>query len=176
MQTINWNSGSSRMSFFYGEKNFFSKHWVKSALIRNFFWSVFFHIRTEYGEIRSQSECRKIRTRESSVFGHFLCSENVKNAETFSKIHTLGKYNRFSEFWYAVYWVFDQWIEMTSLLGKTEIFSDQKHRQIKHLTGQWTLLKLKGWRLHQLQRQLAVSIWAWTNIDCIDSISSYWSY
>ena len=85
MQTINWNSGSSRMSFFYGEKNFFSKHWVKSALIRNFFWSVFFHIRTEYGEIRSQSECRKIRTRESSVFGHFLCSENVKNAETFSK-------------------------------------------------------------------------------------------
>ena len=32
-----------------------SNHCVKSVQIRSFFWSVFCHIRTEYGEIRSIS-------------------------------------------------------------------------------------------------------------------------
>ena len=46
-------------------------HCVKSVQIRRFFWSVFSHIWSEYGEIRSiQSECGKIRTRKTSVFGH----------------------------------------------------------------------------------------------------------
>ena len=45
---------------------------VKSAQIRSFFWSVFSLIRTEYGKILCiQCECGKIRTRKSSVFGHF---------------------------------------------------------------------------------------------------------
>ena len=39
-----------------------SVHCVKSVQIRSFFWSVFSHIRTEYG---------KIRTGKNSVFGHF---------------------------------------------------------------------------------------------------------
>ena len=51
-------------------------HCVKSVQMRSFFWSVFSSIWTEYGEIRSiQSECGKIRTRKSSVLGHFSCSE-----------------------------------------------------------------------------------------------------
>ena len=45
---------------------------MKSVWIRSFFWSIFFHIRTEYREIRVylriQSECGKIRTRKNSVF------------------------------------------------------------------------------------------------------------
>ena len=39
---------------------------VKSVQIRNYFWSVFSSIRTEYGEIR---------TRNNSVFGHFSRSD-----------------------------------------------------------------------------------------------------
>ena len=49
-------------------------HCVKSVQIRNYFWSVFSYIRTEY---------RKIRTRNNSVFGHFSSSDN--NVENSSK-------------------------------------------------------------------------------------------
>ena len=42
-----------------------------------FFCSVFSRIWTEYGEIRIQSECGKIRTRKNSVFGHFSRSGSV---------------------------------------------------------------------------------------------------
>ena len=55
-------------------------HCMKSAQIRSSFWSVFSRIRTEYGEIRSpniQSECGKIWTRKSSVFGHFSRSLSI---------------------------------------------------------------------------------------------------
>ena len=45
---------------------------VKSVQIRNYFWSVFSSIRTEYGEIR---------TRNNSVFGHF--SRSVLLNESF---------------------------------------------------------------------------------------------
>ena len=49
---------------------------VKSVQIRSYFWSVFSRIRTEYEvSLRIQSECGKIRTRNNSVFGHFLRSE-----------------------------------------------------------------------------------------------------
>ena len=40
----------------------FRRHCVKSIQIRSFFWSVYFCIQSEY---------RKIRTRNNSVFGHF---------------------------------------------------------------------------------------------------------
>ena len=45
---------------------------VKIVQIRSFFWSVFSRILNEYYvSFRIQSECGKIRTRKSSVFGHF---------------------------------------------------------------------------------------------------------
>ena len=43
-------------------------HCVKSIQIRNFFWFVFSCI---WMNFRIQSECRKMRTRKNSVFGHF---------------------------------------------------------------------------------------------------------
>ena len=43
-----------------------TKHCVKNVQIRSYFWSVFSCI---------QTECRKIRTRNNSVFGHFSSSE-----------------------------------------------------------------------------------------------------
>ena len=47
-------------------------HCVKSVQKRSFFWSVFFHIRTEYEvSLRIHSECGKIRTKKNSAFGHF---------------------------------------------------------------------------------------------------------
>ena len=49
-------------------------HCVKSVHIRNYFWSVFSCIRTEYEDLvnlRIQSECRKIQTRNNSIFGYF---------------------------------------------------------------------------------------------------------
>ena len=57
-------------------------HCLKSAQIRSYFWSVFSCIRTEYGEILrilpTQSEYRKKRTRNKSVFGHFSRNPNTK--------------------------------------------------------------------------------------------------
>ena len=47
-------------------------HCVKSVQTRSFFWSVLSRIRTEHAVfLRTQSECRKIRTRKTSVFKHF---------------------------------------------------------------------------------------------------------
>ena len=64
-------------------------HCVKSVQIRSYFWSVSSRVRTEYGpeitpyldtlSLRIQSECRKIRTRNSSVFGYFWRSFPVEN-------------------------------------------------------------------------------------------------
>ena len=71
------------------------QHYVKSVQIRSFFWSVFSRIHTEYGEIlRIQSECGKIRTRKSSVFGHFSRSfvvekTNCRKRSCFSEIFLL---------------------------------------------------------------------------------------
>ena len=50
---------------------------MKSAQIRSYFWSVFSCIRTEYRDLHIQSEYRKIRTRNNSVFGHFSRSERL---------------------------------------------------------------------------------------------------
>ena len=61
-------------------EDFFKRHGVKSVQIRIYFWSVFSCIWTEYGEIWSlhiQSEYRKIRTRNNSIFGPFWRSEGV---------------------------------------------------------------------------------------------------
>ena len=61
-------------------------HCVKSVQIQSFFWSVFSHIRTEYGEIL-QSKCGKIQTRKNSIFGHFsrsncLTEEHSEHTQT----------------------------------------------------------------------------------------------
>ena len=55
-------------------------HCVKSVQIRSFFWSIFYRIRTEYGETLRISlySFGKIRTRKYSVFGHFSRSVIVK--------------------------------------------------------------------------------------------------
>ena len=53
------------------KENLFQLHCVKSVQIRSFFWSVFYCIWTEYGDLRSKSEYGKLRTRKDSVFGHF---------------------------------------------------------------------------------------------------------
>ena len=47
-------------------------HCVKSVQIRSYFCSVFSRV-----SLRIQSECEKIRTRNNSVFGHFLRSDYV---------------------------------------------------------------------------------------------------
>ena len=55
-----------------------NNHYVKSVQIQSYFWSVFSCIQTEYVDslrLRIQSEYRKIRTRNNSVFGHFSRSE-----------------------------------------------------------------------------------------------------
>ena len=60
-------------------------HCVKSVQIRSFFWSVFSRIWTEYEvSLRIQSECGKIRTRKSSVFGHFSRSGTLQHGLPYS--------------------------------------------------------------------------------------------
>ena len=57
-------------------------HCVKSVQIGSFFWFVFSHIRTEYGEIRSISpysvEMRENTDQKKTVFGHFSSSKRLK--------------------------------------------------------------------------------------------------
>ena len=56
---------------------------VKIVQIRSFLWSVFFLIRTEYGEILSippySVQMRENTDQKNSVFGHFPRSEYYKN-------------------------------------------------------------------------------------------------
>ena len=67
-------------------ENPFYLHCVKSVQLRSYFWSVFSCIRREYGDLRSkspgnlriQSEYRKIQTRNNSVIGHFSRSDAIK--------------------------------------------------------------------------------------------------
>ena len=58
-----------------------NRHCVKSIQIRSFFWSLFSHIWTEYGNCRVnlciQSKCGKIQTRKNSVLGQFSRSERT---------------------------------------------------------------------------------------------------
>ena len=58
---------------------------VKSVQIRSYFWSVFSCIWTEYGDLLVnlfiQSEYRKVRTRNNSVFGQFSCSDAFRVPE-----------------------------------------------------------------------------------------------
>ena len=57
----------------------FNYHCVKRVRVRSFFWSVFFRIQTNYGDIQSiQSECGKIRTRKTP------------NKDTFHKVYTFN--------------------------------------------------------------------------------------
>ena len=57
---------------------------IRSVQIRSYFWSVFscFGLNTEiyFVDLHIQSEYRKIRTRNNSVFGHFSRSGGSKNS------------------------------------------------------------------------------------------------
>ena len=68
----------SRLIFYVSglKEELSTKHCVRSVQIRSFFWSVFYHIRT------IQSEGGKIRTRKSSVFGHFSLSKSPQLLHT----------------------------------------------------------------------------------------------
>ena len=65
-----------RRHYYYATTLIVKYHCVKSVQIRSSFWSVFSHIRSEYGQLslRILSECGKIRTGKNSVFGHFSSS------------------------------------------------------------------------------------------------------
>ena len=70
------NSTASRVQSRYEETLQFLPliypHWVKIVQIQSYFWSIFSCIRTECRvNLRIQSECRKIWTRNNSIFGHF---------------------------------------------------------------------------------------------------------
>ena len=68
---------------FHIYRNIQNIHCEKSVPIRSFFWSVFSHIWTEYGDLRSKYphpvRIREIWTRKNSVFGNFSHS-NILNA------------------------------------------------------------------------------------------------
>ena len=71
----------SRMENLEDLKNYHQlcfKHFMKNVQIRSYFWSVFFCIWTEHGDLlrksRIQSVYKKIQTRNNSIFGHFLRS------------------------------------------------------------------------------------------------------
>ena len=63
-------------------------HCVKSIQIQSYFWFAFSCIRIEYRRyfvsLRIQSECKKIRTRNNSVFGHFSRSAYLINPFVFN--------------------------------------------------------------------------------------------
>ena len=67
----------------------YRSHCMKSVQIRSYFWSYFpiFGLNTERYEVSLciQSECRKIRTRKHSVFGHFSRSEICR--ELLKRLH-----------------------------------------------------------------------------------------
>ena len=61
-------------------------HCLKSVRIRSFFWSVFSHIRTECGVIRSISpysvQMQKIADQKNSEYGHFSRSNEQDSLRT----------------------------------------------------------------------------------------------
>ena len=73
----------AKFKIFYS--NFVLTHCVESAQIPSFFWSVFSHIWTEYGEIR---------TRKNSVFSPNAGKygpEKTPYLETFHAVTAIGK-------------------------------------------------------------------------------------
>ena len=51
---------------------FWTFHCVKRVQIQSFFWSVFSHIRTEYGDlVQSSSNTGEYGPEKNTVFGHF---------------------------------------------------------------------------------------------------------
>ena len=125
MRQQNWYGNSAKTIIFQ-----LPIHFVKSVQIRSIFWSVFFHIRTEYGEIRSlrvQSECGKIRTKKYSVFWHF------------SRSDIPGKHNIFVDFasrqfhdsaeWMLEQRIFDYLIE--KFWPEIDTFTSRLNKQIQ---------------------------------------------
>ena len=66
---------------------------MKSVQIRSYFWFMFSCIWSEYGDLRAslhiQSEYRKVRTRNNSVFGHFSRSDSCSHRRCSVKIGVL---------------------------------------------------------------------------------------
>ena len=86
IESLVLNETTFHSSLYNKKKTSSNIHCVKSVEIQSFFWSVFSHIRTEYGEIL-QSKCGKIRTRKNSIFGHFsrsncLTEEHSEHTQT----------------------------------------------------------------------------------------------
>ena len=99
---IKWNDSCLNQAAFFSIYKVlrYSNHCVKSVKIRRFFWSVFSHTRTEYGEIRSISP-HSIRIRENTqqkklrIWTHFtqwITFEIYFLMRFFSKMN----YNNFS--------------------------------------------------------------------------------
>ena len=66
------NSKEPHPKYFIGKLNFIkSKPGVKIVQIRSFFWSVFFHIRTEYCISPYSVQMRENTDQKNSVFGYF---------------------------------------------------------------------------------------------------------
>ena len=81
INNISW-SICSILRYHSGQRKMWSRHGVKSVQILNFFWSVFSCIWTEY---------MKIRTKNNSVFGHFmqwekLCSNMIFEMQIIKKV------------------------------------------------------------------------------------------
>ena len=60
-----------------------SLHYVKSVYIRSFFWSIFFRIRTEYGDLLCKPpysvRMQKNKDQKNSECGHLLRSVNLQH-------------------------------------------------------------------------------------------------
>ena len=116
---VSWNMDHCVKMKMRTRNNSVFGHFVQ---IRNYFWSAFSCIRTEHGDLqkcpntelflnysvnlRIQSEYRKIRTRNNSVFGHFSC--NGWNENLCLKCHNWVELRHFT-----------QWIHSDRLNTKT---------------------------------------------------------
>ena len=84
--TCNAHSVYFQCSGGYNEVILFIKHYVKSVLIRSYFRSIFLYsdwIWRFTVNLRIQSEYRKIRTRNNSVFGHFSRCESSHDSSQY---------------------------------------------------------------------------------------------
>ena len=95
---------------------------VNSVQIRIFFWSIFSHIRTEYG---------KIRTRKNSVLGHFSHRSFLEESAALRYIALLAICTFFKE-------IANDWCMFVSLLIFTGFFfKNYFFRILKQLKTKW---------------------------------------
>ena len=118
-----WGSVESQRVLKMSQRCSSNWHYVKSAQIRSFFWSVFSCIQSEY---------RKIPTRKNSTFGHFSCS--VGPARRASLLNS-----------YVTIWILINWRKMWRLPITVSIFcieishffvTSSKRKQLKIIVPQ----------------------------------------